>query len=188
MPNRIKAGHGLVYMKVGTHAKESLNDIIVRKRIEIEDTGYAFWGYGGNTCHPTTMVQPFAKVYEERQDALYLCMEPMQSDNSSDPIRAVEYSEDRVVWKSVPLTIGALGSKYALVIKNLIEEEFELPLTATNVALGKSKGVSGEKYIRGRVDKACLSLADDICNSSSERVAQIGLIAELCAPYAVFLR
>lgn len=42
--------------------------------------------------------------------------------------------------------------------------------------------------ICGRVDKACLNLADDFCNSSLERVARIGLIAELREPYAVFPR
>ena len=47
-------------MKVGTHASEELSDIIGRKRAEIEAEGMAFWGYGGGTCHPSTMVRPFA--------------------------------------------------------------------------------------------------------------------------------
>ena len=58
MSKIIEPGSGLLYMKVGTHARETLEDIIRRKTKEIEDTGYAFWGYGGNTCHPRTMVQP----------------------------------------------------------------------------------------------------------------------------------
>jgi hypothetical protein len=36
-------------MKVGTHAQESLEDIIARKSKEIDDAGYAMWGYGGKT-------------------------------------------------------------------------------------------------------------------------------------------
>ena len=57
----IKPGEGLLYMKVGSHAQESLEDIIERKRKEIEDAGFALLGYGGNTCPPVSMVQPFAR-------------------------------------------------------------------------------------------------------------------------------
>jgi len=79
MSGIIKPGQGLLYMKVGTHARESLEDIIARKTKEIEDAGLAFWGYGGNTCHPQTMVQPFAKKYERQGEVIYLCMQPMES-------------------------------------------------------------------------------------------------------------
>ena len=79
MAPRISPGDGLMYMKVGTHAQESLDSIIARKTKEIEETGYAFWGYGGNTCHPLTMVQPFARIYERRSGVIYLFMEPMDS-------------------------------------------------------------------------------------------------------------
>ena len=44
-------GAGLVYMKVGTHANEPFDEIFERKRKEIEDEGFALWGYGGNTGH-----------------------------------------------------------------------------------------------------------------------------------------
>lgn len=54
-------GTAILYMKVGTHANEGLEAIIARKQREIEEAGVAFWGYGGSTCHPTTMVQPFAE-------------------------------------------------------------------------------------------------------------------------------
>ena len=66
MAEILKPGDGILYMKVGTHAQESLEDIFVRKSKEIEDAGLAFWGYGGNTCHPQKMVQPFARRYQEK--------------------------------------------------------------------------------------------------------------------------
>ena len=84
MSGIIKPGQGLLYMKVGTHARESLEDIIARKTKEIEDAGLAFWGYGGNTCHPQTMVQPFARKFERQGGVIYLCMQPMESKHFAD--------------------------------------------------------------------------------------------------------
>ena len=62
----IEPGAGVLYMKVGTHAQESLEDIVERKSREIREAGYGMWGYGGNTCHPSTMVQPFAREFQAR--------------------------------------------------------------------------------------------------------------------------
>jgi hypothetical protein len=63
----------LLYMKVGTHAQEELSEIIARKRREIDEAGFAMWGYGGNTCHPTSIVQPFAR---SASAPIILCMQP----------------------------------------------------------------------------------------------------------------
>ena len=88
MSNIIEPGTGLLYMKVGTHAKESLTDIIKRKRKEIDAAGHAFWGYGGNTCHPRNTVQPFVKSYEQSGKTIYLWMEENESNHFHDPVRA----------------------------------------------------------------------------------------------------
>lgn len=185
----VRAGAGLLFMKVGTHAQESLTDIIARKTKEIENAGVAFWGYGGNTCHPQTMVQPFAKSFEERGKTIYLCMQPMTSRHFAAQVRADEYSIDGITWQPVAPAINVLGSRYALVIKNLHAEEFELPLAATRVAVGNSTGASGARYISGRVDKACLEVTEDISAvTPDEPRVHIGLVAELTEPYAVYLR
>src|SRR6266851_1185910 len=185
----IKPGAGLLYMKVGTHAQEKLEDIIARKTKEIERAGVAFWGYGGNTCHPQTMVQPFAKVFEQRGEVIYLCMQRMDSKHFAVPVRAEEFSTDGINWKEVPPEIDVRGSRYALVIKNLHAEEFDLPLDKTKVALGTSMGAVGSKYISGRVDKACLEVTDDVsANANNQQaVRPIGLVAELVKPYAVYV-
>ena len=47
MSEIIKPGSGVLFMKVGTHAQEKLEEIIRRKSREIEETGYGMWGYGG---------------------------------------------------------------------------------------------------------------------------------------------
>lgn len=177
-------------MKVGVHAKESLEDIIARKTQEIEEAGFALWGYGGSTCHPSTMVQPFAKEHAALGKPVVLCMQEMDSKHFADPVRAEEFSVDKVHWHPIHPSIHVLGSRYALAIKGLRHEEFDLPLDKTHVALGKSLGRAGNKYIAGRVDKACLNLGDtiNVPAGPDDPIVKINLVAELCDPYAVFLR
>jgi hypothetical protein len=188
MSNMIEPGAGLLYMKVGTHAQESLTDIIKRKRKEIEAAGHAFWGYGGNTCHPSNTVQPFVKAFEQQGKTIYLCMEEIISNHTHDPIRADEFSVNGIDWHEIPIAINALGSRHALVIDKLEAKEFALPLTRTRVAWGNSRGANGDTYIRGRVDKGCLELVDESADDGAGRIAQIGLVARIVKPYAVFLR
>ena len=191
MTELFKPGAGVIFMKVGTHANEDLEAIIQRKQKEIDEEGFALWGYGGNTCHPTTMVQPFAEEHAEAGSPIILCMEPMNSKHFAEPIRANEYSADGLSWSAVPPGINAVGSRFALCIKSLDPVDFELPLAATEVAVGRCAGRLGSQYVRGRVDKACLNIRDveAISNDPSlDKRPKIGLTAELCAPWAVFLR
>lgn len=184
----LKPGQGLLYMKVGNHAQEPLDEIIARKQKEVRDAGFSFWGYGGNTCHPQTMVQPFARSYEKRGGVIYLCMEPMISKHFAVPIRAEEFSADGVNWERIHPAINVRGSRYALVIRNLRREEFDLSLENTKVALGNSLGCIGSRYIVGRVDKACLEAVAEADPAAPQARVRIGLMAELVEPYAVYVR
>lgn len=186
----LKSGSGLIFMKVGTHAQENLQDIIERKRKEIENEGHALWGYGGNSCHPLTRVQPFAREFIEREGVIYLCMQPMQSNHFAPPTRANESSADGFHWSAIPPAINVLGSRHALVIEGLREEHFRLPLASTRVAVGSTQGRRGDRYISGRVDKACLEVVDEPIYPAEEEstTVEIGLVARLVEPYAVLLR
>lgn len=191
MTNIIVPGQNILYMKIGVHASEPLESIIRRKRQEIEDEGYAMWGYGGGTCHPTNAVQPFAAAGEREGQKIYLCMKEMESHHYADQVRATHASVDgKTIWTEIPPGINVLGSRYALTIKNLREQEFPLSLSRTTVAIGNSRGKIGANYIAGRVDKACLQISARVeeAPAPDERIEQIGLVAELCPPYAVFLR
>jgi hypothetical protein len=186
----IEPGVGVLFMKVGTHAQETLEQIIARKTKEIEDAGLAMWGYGGNTCHPRTIVQPFANMFEQRGQTILLCMEEMNSKHFAQPVRADQYSVDGREWEDIHPAINVLGSRYALLIKNLRQERLALPLARSKVAVGNSKGRPGSQYISGRVDKACLEITDDgdMTMEIDIPLVHIGLVAELVNPYAVFLR
>lgn len=191
--NIIRPGAGVLYMKVGTHANEPLEEIITRKQAEVEEAGFALWGYGGNTCHPATMVQPFARDFELRGDAIHLVMQPMQSNHFAVTARAQEMSRDGIEWQAIPEPINVLGSRYAVAIKDLQPVELQLPLAQTRVALGNSRGRRGDKYIKGRVDKAILEVVDaapEAPGPEAEKrgTVHIGLVAEVVDPYAVFVR
>jgi hypothetical protein len=191
MSNIIQPGAGILFMKVGTHAGESLADIIARKSREIEETGYAMWGYGGNTCHPRTMVQPFAASYESRNSPIYLCMHEMDSRHFAESLRATEFSVDGTKWESIPKSINVTGSRFALVLEDLKQEELSLPLAKAQVALGLCKGRPASRYIQGQVDKACLDLLDAPLpglEAAEQRDIEINLVAKLKSPYAVFVR
>lgn len=190
MSDIVRPGQPILFMKIGVHAREPLDSIIARKLKEIEDEGYAMWGYGGSTCHPSSMVQPFADASAERGQTIYLCMREMDSHHWAEQVRASEYSVDGEGWRPIPAKINVLGSRYALTIKNLRKEAFGLPLSQTRVALGNSAGAIGAKYVAGRVDKACLVLGEpkEVVPDSIDRIEPIGLVADLCKPYAVFLR
>lgn len=179
----IRLGDSVLYMKVGTHAKEELSDIIERKRREIDHEGFAMWGYGGNTCHPTSMVQPFARA---ATGPIKLVMQPMSSKHFAEPIRAEEFSPDGITWKAIPGGINVLGSRYALCISSLEQVDGQLDLGETRVAVGNSKGRNGLEYVKGRVDKACLEVVES--TGPLSRLVPIGLVAELVDPYAVLLR
>ena len=182
----IEDSTGLLYMKVGTHAQEDLAAIIERKRQEIDEAGFSMWGYGGNTCHPRTMVQPFVSDYSTSGKPIMLLMQPMTSNHFAEPIRAEEYSADGITWEPVPEAINVLGSRYALCIRTLQEVEEKLALGNTRVAVGRSKGKNGQDYVRGRVDKACLEYSESL--GGSGELVDIRLAAEMVEPYAVFLR
>ncbi len=189
MPNTLQVGSNILFMKVGVHAQESLEQIIARKQKEIDDAGYALWGYGGNTCHPTTKIRPFVQK-ALKSGPIYLCMQKIDSKHHADPVRAELYSADGVDYHPIHPAINVLGSRFALAIKNLHEDDFDLPLQHTRVAVGECTGRIGSEYIRGLVDKACLEISPDyqIPLEIDAKVKKISLVAELCEPYAVYLK
>jgi hypothetical protein len=116
-------------------------------------------------------------------------MEPIVSNHWSVSARADEYSINGITWEAVPEAINVIGSRYALVIKELQKADFDFRLDATKVALGNSMGRPGQKYIQGRVDKACLELIEAKTDETDGAATKhIGLVAKLASPFAVYVR
>jgi hypothetical protein len=188
--NNILKNAGLIFMKVGLHAQESIEDIIQRKQREFEEAGSIFWGYGGNTCHPLSMVQPFAKEVQKSGNQVLIVMQKMNSKHAASPEIAKQYSDDGVNWQPIPKGIEVRGSRYALVLDQLRVEEFDLDLGELEVGVGPSRGRKADQYLLGQADKGCfLFQPRNIPITEDEQVLKhIGLVARVKAPYAVFLK
>lgn len=185
-----KKNVGLIFMKVGLHAQESIEEIIARKQKEYDDTGSIFWGYGGGTCHPLTMVQPFAKEVEERGEEVLIIMQKMDSKHKAPPKIAKEYSDDGVNWKPIPKGIEVRGSRFALVLDQLRVEEFSVDLGELQVGIGPSRGKRADKYLVGQSDKGCFVYSErKVPVAPEERIIKpIGLVARVKSPFAIFVR
>lgn len=177
-----------IFMKVGMHAGEDFDSIIQRKLEEIRRTGMSFWGYGGPTCHPTRQIQPFAKRVVEKKGAIYLCMERINSFADPDIVPAQMYSVDGIKYEPIPEGINVTGSRYAIVLDEIIPEQFEIPMEAYEVACGRSAGRPASSYIKGHVDKACLEINMNRLSDMPEKKKQISFVARMKEPYAVFVK
>ncbi|WP_322104834.1 hypothetical protein [Paraburkholderia sp. J41] len=188
--NNVLGAGGLIFMKVGLHAQETIEDIIARKQKEYDQAGAIFWGYGGSTCHPVSMVQPFGKQVEAAGGQLLIVMNKMNSKHAAPPEVAKEYSDDGVDWKPVPKGIEVRGSRFALVLDELRIDEFEVDLGELEVGIGPNRGRKATDYMRFQVDKGCFNYVPrEIPIAPEERVVkEIGLVARVKAPYAVFVR
>ncbi len=147
-------------MKVGTHAREDLGDIIKRKRREIEEAGLRpVWGLRGKHLSSLlTIVQPFARDFVQQDGVIYLCMHPMTSNHFAPPERASEYSADRRLrWRTCSEGHQRAGLCHALAYRRQHSWQRRSsisPSAHTEVAIGNSTwGRRGDRYITGRVDK-----------------------------------
>jgi hypothetical protein len=178
----------LVFMKVGNHAGETFDQILERKQREIDDTGKSFWGYGGNSCHPLTQVQPFvkSKLKMSKSGSVYLLMQYIDS-TAPVTLPAKEFSADGLKWEPIPEGIRVTGSRYALVLGEITPGELVWPMDEYTVGVGPSKGTVAPKYLQGRVDKGCFERTAGNEGPHSD-TAKISYTARLDDPYAVILR
>lgn len=179
-------GESIVFMKVGRHAGETLEEIVERKMKEKRDAGTIFWGYGGGTMHPISKVQPFARSRVKDRGRIVFVMEAMESNHPDTEIFAKHYSVDGEHWQDMPDGIRVRGSRYALVLDEIQPGDLTVNLADYRVGIGPSEGVPGHEYIRGRVDKGLLTYSGK-ANEEGRGVRPISLVATLKEPYAVLL-
>ena len=181
-----------LYMKVGPHGPESLDEILVRKAREYEATGRIFWGYGGSVLHPRTQVWPFAEKWTARQGSLYVLMERLpkpRRNHIPNTSTATHYSADGDEYVKLPAGVRT-GTAFALVLGEIIRVDREIDLRDFRVGAGDSKGKNAAEYVRWHVDKGCFVAATDEPppDHLPSTPASITYMAEVVPPYCVFLR
>lgn len=176
----------VLFMKIGYHAGETLEDIIDRKRKEETLTGQFFWGYGGTICHPTNQVLRFLSLAQSEHDVPVVAMIPTLSRYLGSGFNSKEYSLDQKTWLPLPDGISVLGSKFALVCTNLRKFNCVADLVQYKVAIGPSAGRTVMEYFRYHVGKVC-AIKSCFHTTNSMR-CKVPYIADLVFPGAVFLR
>lgn len=177
-----------IFMKVGPHARETLEDTVARKREEIRNGGYSIWGYGGSACHPTKQTQPFIQEY----GSPVLLMNPVlptsrESFDIPDKI-STQYSIDGVVWQDLPSHVKVTGSKWAFWISEYKDTNDSIDLADFSVAAGPSKGRSGSHYIYSRSDKGVFTRHQGSKEDRLPKVVKIRYQCTLVPPYCTFVR
>jgi hypothetical protein len=178
-----------VFMKVGRHAGEDLQEILDRKKQELERAGRIFWGYGGGTMHPIEKVQPFVRSrIEQGGGQIKLLMTSIVSRHPDTDAVAKEFSRDGLHWEPIPEGVEVRGSRYALVIGEIERGDLDVDFDAYQVGAGPSAGKPAAGYIRGRVDKGCLDPGAALRSGEGGHPIHIDFAAKLVDPYAVLLR
>jgi hypothetical protein len=180
-----------VFMKVGNHAGETWEQILERKRRELERAGRTFWGYGGSACHPISQVQPFARLAVREHGSIFLVMEHIDSKGDPDLLPATEFSHDGIRWEPIPEGVSVTGSRYALILDEIVPGQLDLPLDRYEVGVGPSAGKPAEDYLQGRTDKGCFVRTQKPRTPSlppEKLVRKVAYLAKLKEPFAVLLR
>lgn len=187
---KIESPQAFIFMRVGSHAGESFEDILERKQRELREAGMIFWGYGGPTLHPIRQVQPFAKLWVQREGSVQILMQPIDSRADPDILPANEFSVDGIKWEPLPSGVVVTGSRYAVVLDEIKPGQLDLDLAEFEVGIGPSRGRNAALYMRGRVDKGCLVATQSATGDGDvhQGPITIGFQARVLDPYAVMLR
>jgi len=181
-------GNHLIFMKVGHHAGEGFDEILARKRQEYQSAGGIWWGFGGSTLHPITRVQPFAKYTISQGDELIIVMQPVVSSHVNQELFATEYSEDGVTWRALPKGVKVTGSRYAVILDEIVPVEATVDLSMYRVANGPSAGRLASEYVKGRVDKAPLERGDWREGRHEAKRVEVKYAARVKRPFGVLVR
>lgn len=179
-----RKGQRVLLMSVGVHASESVSDIIERKMREIENEGFALWGYKGSLGSPAGKL--LRDFIAKASGPIEVLMRPTNSRHHGDDERASEFSVDGKVWMPIPDTIHCRGSEWALCLTRLRVVNEAINLNEFRVVGGSSDGGVGSVLRkRGQADQLRLEFVGGDVESDFEPIV---LRAELASPYAVLVR
>jgi hypothetical protein len=97
------------------------------------------------------------------------------------------YSANSRDWLPIPTGVKVTGSKYALVLGDILPVDLEITLNEFKVGYGPSKGRYASEYLKARIDKGCLVRAGEPEGRGKPIRKRIKFAAELVEPFAVLL-
>ena len=160
-----------IFMKVGPHGGETLDEILDRKNRELKKAGMIFWSYGEKgPLHPTEQVQPFVERWVEKLDYIEVLMEPTKARSQYGPAAgtANSYSarNNKEGRESIPKGI-LTAPPHALMLGEIRRCDLKLDLRDCELGIGDNERTNAAQYLafrgmkeqtgRGRgADKGCL--------------------------------
>ena len=192
-----------IFMKVGPHGGECLEQILKRKQREFEKERMIFWSYGEKgPLHPTKQVQPFVERWIKELGSVEVLMEEIKTRRQSGPpagtAKSYSVENNKEGTESIPKGIKT-GTGHALVLAEIRKEPFDLDLRGYKVGIGDKCGRNAAEYLAFRgmkeqtgrprgADKACLVKAGSSYDgpSASKAKVHIKYRATLLCPNAVF--
>jgi len=175
-------------MKAGPHSGDTLEKIINFKLDEQLVAGWFYWGYSGSLCHPKR-VGAFIQDSANKNLGVNLVLASTTSHyNPSYFKKAEEISKDSKTWHSIPSYVNLWNCRYALLCEGLKKINAKIRLDDYVLATGASKGQTLDRYIRGRVSKACGFLKTANSRRISHPELQVQYCAKLVSPYCIYVR
>lgn len=176
----------ILILKGGRHAGAEWEEVARTKLHNLRDVGVTYWGYRGNACHPRNQVQPFAQRAPGPVEVVVIRTKGERPEDASTT-RAEQWSADERDWRPLPRGIQVTGSKYALVLDELVACEEAIDLNHYVVGIGESTGTVASHYLSGQVSRGCFTWSDE-CAGVPADPREVVLRGRLAEPYAVFLK
>ena len=174
---------------VGTHAGETLAQILDRKREEIKKAGKTFWLYKSHSAKPSA-VQKLAN--SNPKETVCLFIHP-STDGGAKPTkhkeRLEEFSSDGLSWQEVPegiLVTGDHKGTFALVLKDIepVEEMID--------TWDYSSFADPSKPLKTRLGDSTLPVIKKSSENHPEKmksnIRKVVAVAKLTKPFGVWLR
>lgn len=177
----------IIFIRLDNRSIKNIDAVLEAKLQEEEAQNNIFWGYTGNTCHPTTQVQPFSELDSSTEIKVV-----MSYYNSIYPdpkmVEMTEFSIDKKIWSELPApTLVPEKAKYAFVMRNLTKCDMRINLQDYHVAVGDSLGVCLSKYLLNvYTTKACAIYHKNLVAYKCE--SHVSWVADLVYPYGIFVR
>jgi len=116
----------------GEHAKESFDEIIQRKKKDIENIGYTFWLENSYKTYPDK-VQKFYGIANKERIELDCLLYMGNTQDTKHNTKAKEYSVDKRNWQKIdsklsPITGKMSENTHALVFDKLDSKTMDLNL------------------------------------------------------------